>query len=67
VKAITPGVLLLGGDGGGQTEAHRTAGRSELLIDLAEAQEAADPDGEIAGAGGEDGFGNAAAQREHHL
>ena len=48
------GIELLGGDRGGQAVAHRAAGRPELLLERAEAQEAVDPDREIAGAGGED-------------
>ena len=61
------GEKLLGGNRGGNAEAHRPRGRPELLFDGAEAQEATDPDREIAGAGGEDRVGNAPAQREHDL
>ena len=61
------GIQLLGGDRRRQAEAHRAAGRPELLLEPAKAQEAADPDREIAGAGGEDRVGDAAAQREHDL
>ena len=56
------GIELLGGDRGRQAEAHRAAGRPELLLERAEAQEAVDPQREIAGAGREDRVGDAAAQ-----
>ena len=49
----------------GQAEAHRAGGGPDLLLDPTEAQKAADPDGKIAGAVGEDRVGHEAPQREH--
>ena len=50
-----------------QAETHRAGRRAELLLDAAKAQEAADPDREIAGAVGEDSVGRAPPDREHDL
>ena len=48
-----------------KAKAHRAGGGSDLLLNSTKAQKAADPDGEVAGAGREDRIRRPATQSEH--